>query len=59
MLAAIWRDEAGLTSVEYAILLGLLFVAWTLSWSIFGEKVRASMSHSSTAFASVLRGPVG
>ncbi len=57
MVSAIWHDEEGLTNVEYAILLALLFVAWVVSWSVFGGKVRSSLWHTNAVFAAVLGEP--
>ena len=57
MLASIkhvWKDEEGLTTVEYALLMALLVVAAISVWTAFGAKVRESVSSSSNAFTNTL-----
>jgi len=44
------RDEEGLTTVEYALLLALLVVAAIGVWTTFGGKVKTSVASSSNAF---------
>ena len=46
MLKTLWRDEDGLTTVEYALLLALLVVAGITAWTTFGGKVRNAVSTS-------------
>ena len=38
-LAKLWRDEAGLTSVEYALLLVLVAIAAITAWTMLGGTV--------------------
>ncbi|NPV46549.1 MAG: Flp family type IVb pilin [Armatimonadetes bacterium] len=38
-IAHLWRDEEGLTTVEYALLLALLAVAAVAAWGDLGCKV--------------------
>jgi Flp pilus assembly pilin Flp len=40
MLASFLRDEEGLVSVEYAVLLSLLLVSGILVWRHFGRHIR-------------------
>ncbi len=54
MLDAIYRDEDGLTTVEYALLLALLVVAAIGVWTSFGGKVQATVGSSSNAFDSAV-----
>lgn len=42
-------DQAGPTSVEYAVLLALILVVIVASVSMLGSKVNSSISGSSTA----------
>ena len=39
LLAKIWKDEAGLTSVEYALLLVLVAIAAITAWTALGNTV--------------------
>ncbi len=50
MAKALWTDEEGLTTVEYALLLALLVVAAIGVWTAFGGKVQGAVSSSTTAF---------
>jgi Flp pilus assembly pilin Flp len=40
MFSRLWEDEAGLTTVEYALLLALLVVAALATWTTFGGTIR-------------------
>ncbi len=53
-IKGIWKDEEGLTTVEYALLMALLVVAAISVWTTFGGKVKESVSSSSNAFANTL-----
>jgi Flp pilus assembly pilin Flp len=44
MLKRLWKDEEGLTTVEYALLLALLVVAAITVWTTFGATVRAKVA---------------
>lgn len=50
MLKALWKDEEGLTTVEYALLLALLVVAAIAVWTAFGARVQQSVTASTGAF---------
>jgi Flp pilus assembly pilin Flp len=41
-----WADEAGLTTVEYALLLALLVVAAITVWTTFGATIQAKVATS-------------
>ena len=45
----IWADEAGLTTVEYALLLALLVVAAVSVWTLFGNQIQTSVASSTNA----------
>jgi Flp pilus assembly pilin Flp len=47
MAKGLWKDEEGLTTVEYALLLALLVVAAIGVWTAFGGRVQAIVSSSS------------
>ncbi len=53
-LKTIWKDEEGLTTVEYALLLALLVVAAIGVWTTFGGKVKESVSKSENAFTNTM-----
>ena len=42
MAKALWADEDGLTTVEYALLLTLVFVVAVAAWTSFGTSVGAT-----------------
>jgi Flp pilus assembly pilin Flp len=51
MLSDLYRDEGGLTTVEYALLLALLVVAAIGVWTGFGTKLKVQVSKSNNAFS--------
>jgi Flp pilus assembly pilin Flp len=48
------RDERGLSTVEYVILLALIAVVAIGTWGTFGEQVHEAISNSSSAFEDVV-----
>ncbi|MGD9498404.1 MAG: Flp family type IVb pilin [Armatimonadota bacterium] len=42
----LWRDESGVTTVEYALLLALIVAAGLLAWNALGGSVRDSAQQS-------------
>ena len=42
MIKALWQDERGMTSVEYALLLMLVVIASLTTWSLVGTTASAS-----------------
>jgi len=50
MIKKLWKDEDGLTTVEYALLLALLVVAAIGVWTAFGGRVKQSVQRSTNAF---------
>ena len=42
-LVALWKDEAGLTTVEYALLLVLIVSVGVLAWQTLGTTVSANV----------------
>ena len=46
MCAALMRDEDGLTTVEYAVLLAVMVVAAVGTWNVFGAKVAAFVAEA-------------
>jgi len=47
----LWKDEEGLTTVEYALLLALVVVAGILAWQGLGDTVQNTVSDSSGTIA--------
>ncbi len=47
----LWKDEAGLTTVEYALLLALVVVAGIAAWQGLGNTVENTVSDSSGVIA--------
>jgi Flp pilus assembly pilin Flp len=50
MIKKLWKDEDGLTTVEYALLLALLVVAAIGVWTAFGGRVKQSVQRSTNSF---------
>lgn len=44
MLHQLWRDEEGLTTVEYALLLALVAIAAITAWTTLGSRVSSTVS---------------
>ena len=53
-IKAIWSDEEGLTTVEYALLMALLVVAAIAVWTTFGGKVKESVGKSTNAIGNAM-----
>jgi len=47
----LWKDEAGLTTVEYALLLALVVVAGIAAWQGLGGTVQNTVSDSAGIIA--------
>ena len=50
-LAELWADEAGVTTVDYAIMLALLAMAAAVVWDKFGATLLASVAGSTEQLA--------
>jgi Flp pilus assembly pilin Flp len=48
-IQGLWADEAGLVTVEYALLLSLLVVAAIATWTTFGAVVRTKVAFAGNA----------
>jgi Flp pilus assembly pilin Flp len=53
------RDERGLSTVEYVILLALIAVVAIGVWTTFGEQVRDAVENSSDQFEHVVEASEG
>lgn len=47
----LWKDEEGLTTVEYALLLALVVVAGIAAWQGLGNTVQDTVTRSGTEIA--------
>ena len=52
MFKQLWKDEEGLTTVEYALLLALVAIAAIAAWTTLGQRT----SHTVTVATSSLPG---
>jgi len=44
MFKQLWKDEEGLTSVEYALLLALVAIAAIAAWTTLGQRTSTTVS---------------
>ena len=44
MFKALWKDEEGLTTVEYALLLALVAIAAITAWTTLGSRVNSTVT---------------
>ena len=49
MFKQLWRDEAGLTTVEYALLLSLVAIAAIGAWTTLGSRVSGTVSNATSS----------
>jgi pilus assembly protein Flp/PilA len=49
MLTKLWKDEEGLTTVEYALLLALVAIAAITAWSTLGGRVSGTVSKATSS----------
>ena len=49
----LWKDEEGLTTVEYALLLALVVVAGIAAWQGLGGTVQNTVNESSTTIGNI------
>ena len=50
----LWLDEAGVATVEYALILALVAIASIGAWTALGNKVRNTLTQVSAGFATPL-----
>jgi Flp pilus assembly pilin Flp len=51
MMKALWHDEDGMATVEYALLLMLVVIASLTTWSLMGTGVGRSVTASASALS--------
>ena len=44
MYKTLWRDEEGLTNVEYALLLALVAIAAVTAWTTLGNRISTTVT---------------
>ena len=49
VLSTLWRDEAGLTTVEYALILFLVAIAAVTTWATLGSRVNGLASPAASS----------
>jgi Flp pilus assembly pilin Flp len=49
MLRSLWKDEDGMTTVEYALLLVLIAIAAISAWSTLGTRVAATVTGTTSS----------
>jgi len=52
MFKQLWNDEAGLTTVEYALLLALVAIAAITAWTTLGSRVSTTVSSATGSLSS-------
>lgn len=57
MFRSVWKDEEGVTTVEYALILALVSVAAILAWQTLGGRVSTTVDATSTAIAGAAPAP--
>ena len=48
VLSKLWKDEDGLTTVEYALLLVLIVIVAIAAWKLLGRKVNNAVQNANT-----------
>jgi pilus assembly protein Flp/PilA len=49
MLKQLWKDEEGLTTVEYALLLALVAIAAIAAWTTLGSRVSTTVTTATSS----------
>ncbi|MEN6305678.1 MAG: Flp family type IVb pilin [Armatimonadia bacterium] len=52
MLKSVWKDEEGLTTVEYALLLALVAIAAISAWMTLGSRVSGTVTTATSSLPS-------
>jgi pilus assembly protein Flp/PilA len=49
MFKQLWKDEEGLTTVEYALLLALVAIAAIAAWTTLGQRTSSTVSTATSS----------
>ena len=49
MFKKLWKDEEGLTTVEYALLLALVAIAAIAAWSTLGQRTSGTVTKATSS----------
>jgi pilus assembly protein Flp/PilA len=49
MFKTLWKDEEGLTTVEYALLLALVAIAAITAWTTLGGRVSSTVTKATSS----------
>ena len=49
MFKMLWKDEEGLTTVEYALLLALVAIAAITAWTTLGSRVSSTVARATSS----------
>ena len=52
MITKLWKDEEGLTTVEYALLLALVAIAAITAWTTLGSRVSGTVAKATSSLPS-------
>jgi len=52
MFKQLWKDQDGLTTVEYALLLALVSIAAITAWTTLGSRVSTTVSSATSNLSS-------
>ena len=52
MIKQLWKDEEGLTTVEYALLLALVAIAAIAAWTTLGQRTSNTVSTATSSLPS-------
>ncbi|MEI6144000.1 MAG: Flp family type IVb pilin [Candidatus Berkelbacteria bacterium] len=52
MFKMLWRDEEGLTTVEYAVLLALVAIAAITAWTTLGGRTSSTVNKATSSLPS-------
>jgi pilus assembly protein Flp/PilA len=49
MFEQLWKDEEGLTTVEYALLLALVAIAAIAAWTTLGQRTSTTVTNATSS----------
>ncbi len=51
MARKLWKDESGVSTVEYALLLAVLVVGTTAAWTVLRSAISAAITEVANSFS--------